>query len=254
MSSAARVRALLIDDEALARKRLQRFIAREPRLELVGEAATGAEALTQIERLKPDLIFLDVQMPGLDGFDVIRQVDARWLPLVIFVTAFDQHAVQAFEVNALDYLLKPVSEMRFCAAVERALARVKEPASDVTQRVLAAFEQFQRDYDTQRIPVRSSGAITFVPTDELDWAEVVDDYVRLHAGERTHLLRETMNELERRLPASRFLRIHRSFLVNLDRVREIQPWSKGDYVLILHDGTRLVSGRTYRERVRQLTR
>jgi two-component system LytT family response regulator len=247
----SRARALLIDDEALARKRLERFIAREPRIELVGEADSGVEALGLIERLKPDLIFLDIQMPGLDGFDVMRGLAASVAPLVIFVTAFDQHAVRAFEVNALDYLLKPVSETRFRAAVERALTRLQAPNDNTTQRVLAMLEQLQRESDA-RIAVRSSGSVMFVPMAELDWAEVVDDYVRLHTGERTHLLRETMSDLERRLPASRFLRIHRSLIVNIERVREIQPWTKGDYVLILQDGTRLVSGRTYRERVRQI--
>jgi two-component system, LytTR family, response regulator len=246
------LRVLVIDDEALARKRMQRFIAREPRIELVGDAASGADALTQIARLEPDLIFLDIQMPGLDGFDVIRRIEAREMPLVIFVTAFDQHAVRAFEVNALDYLLKPVNEERFQAAVERALARRQEPNDDIARRMLTALEQFQREQEPQRIAVRGDGAVTFVLTDELDWAEVVEDYVRLHTAGKTHLLRETMTELERRLPAHKFVRIHRSYLVNVERVREIQPWTKGDYVLILHDGTKLVSGRTYRERVRQL--
>jgi two-component system LytT family response regulator len=254
MTHPPRIRALVVDDEALARRRLRTLLKQEPRIEIVGEAASGRSALQRIEELKPDLIFLDVQMPGVDGFEVVRRIDADKLPLVVFVTAFDEHAVRAFEVNALDYLLKPVAEARFSATVERVLDRLREPDHQVGTRVLSALEELRRTAMSKRIPVPSGSGVAFVPVQDLDWAEVVDDYVRLHVGGSTHILRETLTQLEQRLPAVGFLRIHRSTLVNLDRIREIQPWLKGDFVLILRDGTRLVSGRTYRERVQRLLR
>ncbi|MGH7470270.1 MAG: LytTR family transcriptional regulator DNA-binding domain-containing protein [Longimicrobiales bacterium] len=247
-------RALLIDDEILARQRLRTLLEDEPRIEIVGEAAGGRAAVERILELAPDLIFLDVQMPGLDGFEVLRALAPAQLPLVIFVTAHDEHAIQGFEVNAVDYLLKPVIEERFRAAVDRVLERYQQRPQDLEARLLAVLDQLQRAEQQDRIPVHSGDGIVFVRTQDLDWAEVAGDYVKLHTGNTTHLLRQTMTELERRLPPTQFLRIHRSTLVNLSRVAQVQPWSKGDFLLILHDGTRLVSGRTYRERLHQLLR
>ncbi|MGH7470267.1 MAG: LytR/AlgR family response regulator transcription factor [Longimicrobiales bacterium] len=247
-----RARALLIDDEVLARQRLRALLEDEPRIEVVGEAAGGRAAVERIRELSPDLVFLDVQMPGLDGFEVLRALDPGRLPFVIFVTAHDEHAIRGFEVNAVDYLLKPVTEERFRAAVDRVLERLQQPRTDMEARLLDALERLQRAEPPDRIPVHTGNGVVFVRTDELDWAEVAGDYVKLHTGATTHLLRETMTDLERRLPPAQFVRIHRSTLVNLSRVAQVQPWSKGDFLLILHDGTRLVSGRTYRERIQQL--
>jgi two-component system LytT family response regulator len=249
-----RVRALLIDDEVLARQRLRTLLADEPRIEIVGEAAGGRAAVERIRELTPDLIFLDVQMPGLDGFEVLRTLDPALLPLVIFVTAHDEHAMRGFEVNAVDYLLKPVTEERFRTAVDRVLARFHGQSTDLQARLLDVLDRLQRAHPPDRIPVAVANGVAFVRTEDLDWAEVAGDYVKLHVGATSHLLRQSMTDLERRLPAAQFMRIHRSTLVNLRRVVQVQPWSKGDFLLILHDGTRLVSGRTYRERIQQMLR
>jgi two-component system, LytTR family, response regulator len=257
-----RVRAAVVDDEPLARRRLLALLADEPDVEVVGEADGGSAAVRLITAARPDLVFLDVQMPGLDGFAVLRAVAPVHAPLVVFVTAYDEHAIRAFEVAAVDYLLKPVAEERFRAAVGRAVARVRDAArrgegvdaAEVARRLAELAQRLPAPAPEtpERIPVRAHGSVTFVRVQDIDWVDATGDQVRLHVGRATHLLRDTMANVEARLPASRFVRIHRSAIVNVDRVREVQPWFKGDYVLILHDGTRLTSGRTYRERVQQL--
>jgi two-component system LytT family response regulator len=250
---AAPLRALVVDDEPLARKRIRALLADEPDIDVVGEAGGGSEAIRLIGSARPDLVFLDVQMPGHDGFDVLRASAPTHLPMVIFVTAHDAHAIRAFEVAAADYLLKPVVEERFRAAVRRAVDRVRGAHSgDISRQLTTLLEQLPAFAAVDRVPIRSDGRVTFVKVREIDWVDVSGDHVRLHVGKATHLLRETMSELEARLPASSFMRIHRSIIVNVERIREVQPWFKGDHVLILTDGTRLTSGRTYRERVQQL--
>ena len=251
------VRAVVVDDEPPARRRLRALLADEADVEIVGEAGGGTAAVQLITAERPDLVFLDVQMPGLDGFGVLRAVAPSHLPLVIFVTAYDEHAIRAFEVAAVDYVLKPVDEARFRAAVRRAVERVRgaRPA-DLSAELATLLERLQpaAAAPPERFPVRANGVVTFVRVHDIDWVDVAGDQVRLHVGKETHLLRETMAQVEARLPAATFVRIHRSTIVNLDRVREVQPWFKGDYVLILKDGTRLTSGRTYREKVQRLLR
>ena len=249
-----RVRVLLVDDEALARRRLRTLLEDEPRVEIVGEADGGSAALRALREREVDLVFLDIQMPGLDGFGVLRAIAADAMPLVVFVTAFDEHAVRAFEVNAVDYVLKPVVESRFRVAVDRAIERLAKPRGAVTAAVMAALERISRPAAVDRIPIRTETGVTFLRAADVDWAEVDGSAIRLHVGRETHLVRETMAEFEQRVPSSHFVRIHRSRLVNVERVREVQPWFKGDFLLILQDGTRLVSGRTYRDRVKQLLR
>jgi two-component system, LytTR family, response regulator len=248
----SRVRAAVIDDEPLAREHLIALLASEPDIEVVGEAGGASTAVQLIGATKPDVVFLDIEMPGGSGFEVLTTVAPTHLPLVVFVTAYDAHAIRAFEVAAVDYLLKPVAERRFRAAVRRAVDRVRSDAGEMGARLATLLEQLPRDAN-DRIPVKSASGVAFVNVGDIDWIDAADDEVRLHVGDQTHALRETMAKVETRLP-SRFVRIHRSVIVNTDRVREIQPWFKGDYVLILADGTRLTSGRTYQERVRQLLR
>jgi two-component system LytT family response regulator len=233
------VRAVVVDDEPLAREHLIALLAGEPDIEVIGEASGGSAAIQLIGSMKPDLVFLDAQMPGCDGFEVLSAIAPTHVPFVIFVTAYDAHAIHAFQVAAVDYLLKPVVEPRFRAAVRRAVERVRAGG----ERPPAPA--------TDRIPIRSDGRVTFVKAREIDWIDAADDEVRLHVGSATHVLRETMASMEARLPAD-FVRIHRSIIVNVERVREVQPWFKGDYVLVLDDGTQLTSGRTYQERVRKL--
>jgi two-component system LytT family response regulator len=246
------VRALVIDDEPLARRRLLALLADEPEIEVVGEASGGTSAVKLIEGERPDLIFLDVQMPGIDGFGVLRRVGPDVLPVVVFVTAYDEHAIRAFDVGAVDYLLKPVVEARLRTAVRRALDRVRNVRPAELSRQMAALLERLTPQVPDRIAIRSDGRVRFVRVSDIDWVSADGDQLVLHVGQERHRLRETMAELEARLPEAAFLRIHRSTIVNVDRVREVQPWFKGDYVLVLRDGTRLMSGRTYRARVQRL--
>ena len=245
---------MVVDDEPLARKRLLALLRDEPDIEVVGEAGGGTSAAKLIPVLKPDLVFLDIQMPGLDGFGVLRAIAPKHLPLVIFVTAYDEHAIRAFDVHAVDYVLKPVVESRFREAVRRAVDRLGSSGADALSRQMALLlDRLPAVIAPERLAVRAGERTVFVGVDEIDWIDVDGDYARLHVGKLTHLLRETLGDLERRLPA-RFLRIHRSIIVQADRIQSVQPWFKGDYVITLRDGTRLTSGRTYRQRVQALIR
>jgi two-component system, LytTR family, response regulator len=249
-----RIRAMVVDDEPLARKRLLALLAGEPRVDVVGEATGGTSAVKLIASLKPDLVFLDIQMPGLDGFAVLRAIAPKHLPLVVFVTAYDEHAIRAFDVNAVDYVLKPVVAERFHHAVRRAVERLESSNAEALSRQMSSLLERlpPAAAPADRLAVRSGERTVFVRVEDIDWIDVEGDYARLHAGKDRHLLRETLTELERRLPASRFIRIHRSFIVQADRIASVQPWFKGDYVIVLRDGTRLQSGRTYRQRVQEL--
>ena len=253
-ASVRRIRALVIDDEPLARKRIRALLRDEPAIDVAGEAGSGTEAVARIRDLQPDLVFLDVQMPGMDGFSVLRALAPGPVPLVIFITAYDDHAIRAFDVHAVDYVLKPVVEERFRAAVRRAIERVSAPTAEALSRQMASLLERLPSAAGDRLSVRSGERTIFIRFDDIDWIDVEGDYARLHVGKDTHLLRETLTELERRLPPPRFVRIHRSFIVQADRVQSVQPWFKGDYVLMLRDGTRLQSGRTYRQRVQELIR
>ncbi len=254
MTGPAKIRALIVDDEPLARRRLRSLLAGEPDIEIAGEAENGQAAAEAIGRERPDLVLLDVQMPGMDGFEVLRVTAAVHQPLVVFVTAFDEHAIRAFDVQAVDYVLKPVVEDRFRAAVRRAVTRLREtPHAQIARELAKLLDAVGPVQDAQaRLPIRSDGRVTFVRLADIDWLDADGDYVRIHAGRETHMVRETMSDLESKLPPQSFVRVHRSAIVNVERIREIQPWFKGDYVLILRDGTKIRTGRTYRERVQKL--
>jgi two-component system, LytTR family, response regulator len=251
-----RIRTLVVDDEPLARRRLLSMLAKESEIEVIAEAGSGTAAVRAITEERPDLVFLDVQMPGLNGFEVLRATASKHQPLVIFVTAHDEHAIRAFDVQAIDYLLKPVDEARFREAVRRAVARLRQPAQRDLAREMAQLLDRVSAQTTKdaRIPVKRDGRVSFVPIDEIDWVEADGDLVRLHTAKGAHVIRETMAQLETKLSAPDFVRIHRSIIVNARRVREVQPWFKGDYVLTLNDGTKLRSGRTYRQSIQSLIR
>jgi two-component system, LytTR family, response regulator len=252
-------RALIVDDERMARKRLRTLLASEQDFEVVGECANGASAVLAIRTQSPDLVFLDVQMPELDGFGVVREVGSDRMPFVIFVTAYDQYALRAFEVSALDYLTKPFDRERFEGTLRRVRqqmalregARTGDCAgAELHSRLAALLEQLQpRPRFVERLMVKSGGRVIFLRADEVDWIEAAGNYVKLHAGRDTHLLHEGLASLAARLDPASFARIHRSILVNLDRVREVQPWFHGDAVAILRDGTKLSVSRTYREQL-----
>jgi two-component system LytT family response regulator len=244
-----KLRALIVDDERLAREKLRRFLAEEPDVEIVGECGSGAEAVDRMRAERPDLVFLDIQMPGLDGFGVLREVGAERSGRVVFVTAHDEHAVRAFEVEALDYLLKPFDRARFRQALDRVR---RERRQTLDEKLAALLERIERpEPRLDRILVRSGGRMTFLKLREVDWIEADDNYIRLHAGRETHLVRDTLRQLEPRLDPRLFLRIHRSAIVNVEAVAEIRSLFHGDYDVLLRDGTALPVGRTYRDRLLQ---
>jgi len=248
------LRVLVVDDEALARARLRRLLAGEEGVEVVGEAASADEARRLIAEERPDLVFLDVQMPGEDGFELLESLPAGAAPEVVFVTAYDQHALRAFEVNALDYLLKPFDRERLRLALERAreaLARRSPAALDEQLRLMLQELRGEQPH-LSRFVIRSVGRIVFVTAADVDWIEASGNYVRLHIGKESHLLRETMSSLETRLDPRVFARIHRSAIVNIERIRELHHIFHGDYSVLLKDGTRLTLSRGYREQFERL--
>jgi two-component system LytT family response regulator len=248
------VRVLIVDDEPLARDGVRLHLELEPDFEVVGEAGNGEEAVALIHELSPDVVFLDVQMSGIDGFGVVETVGAERMPVTVFVTAYDQFALKAFEAHALDYLLKPFDAERFRKAIERVRAQLRTLHADGVEAQLAALLaelRGKREY-LERIVVRSGGRILILRVEDIDWLEAASNYVRIHAGGRQYLLRETMSNLEARLDPAHFVRIHRSTMVRLERIRELEPLFQGDYVLILEDGTRLTSSRGYRDRLQAM--
>jgi two-component system LytT family response regulator len=243
-----KIRALIVDDEPLARKRILMFLQDEPDLKVVGECANGTEAIQQIGQLNPNLVFLDVQMPEIDGFDVLRALPAERWPMVIFVTAYNQYAVEAFEVHALDYLLKPFKLARFRQALQRARQKLK------AQDVKGQDEQFREWLLAQgqaiypsRLTVKSGEHTTFVEVNDVDYIEAAGNYAILHVGATNHILRETLANLEAKLSPKRFLRVSRSAIVNLDRIKAVQPATRGEHVVLLKDGRELPLTRGVRE-------
>lgn len=243
------LRIVLVDDEELARDRLRRLVASEPEVEIVAECADGGGAVEAVRQHAPDLLLLDVQMPGMDGFEVLRALGPERLPAVIFVTAFDVHAVRAFEARALDYLLKPTTRVRLHEALTRAreqlLARPNHAISQAVRELLAEREATAGR--VRRFAVRHGERLTFVATEEIDWVEAAGNYVILHTGKETHILRETMNALEAQLPSEAFLRVSRSAIVHLCRVKELQAVAPGEHVAVLASGQRVAMTRSLRE-------
>jgi two-component system LytT family response regulator len=245
------LRALIVDDEAVARRRVRRLLQREPDVDVVGECADGAAAVEAITAERPDLVFLDVQMPELDGFEVLQRLPRAALPAFVFVTAFDRYALRAFEVHAVDYLLKPFTAERFHAAV----ARVRERRTGPPDGLRALLDELQaRAGYLRRLAVHAGRRVVLLDVQAIDWLQAADNYVTVHAGGREHLVRTTLAELERQLDPERFVRIHRSAVVAIDRVRELHPATHGDFDVVLHDGTHLTLGRRWRERLERALR
>jgi len=248
-----KLRTVIVDDEPLARERLASLLSAEADIEIVRQCRDGEEAVHAIDQLSPDLVFLDVQMPVLNGFEVLQAIGPEKMPLVVFVTAYDQHALRAFQVRALDYLLKPFDKERFQEALQRARAHIqRDETGDLGRRLLALVKDLRRDQPkTDRLVVKSGGRLFFLRTDEIDWIEAAGNYVRLHVGTTSHLLRETMNSIEARLDPEKFFRIHRSRIVNMERIQEMQPWLNGEYAVVLRNGTRVTLSRGYREKLQE---
>jgi two-component system LytT family response regulator len=250
--SGSRIRALVVDDEPVARSHLRALLEDRGDVQVVDECGDGRTAVEKIRALGPDLVLLDVQMPELDGLGVVRAIGPERMPPVVFVTAHDQHAVDAFEVHALDYVLKPVHRARFNGAIDRVIGLIRSGSAVNRGRPLAEALERLSPPGSERLAIRSGERVLYLRVADIDWIEAADDLVRLHVGKTVHEHRATMAQLEQRLPASRFIRIHRSTIVNIERIREFQPWFQGDWILVLADGTRLQSGKSYRKRVREL--
>lgn len=256
-----KITTLIVDDEPLARRNIRLLLKDDREIEIVGEAGTGREALAQIKKHSPDLVFLDIQMPELDGFGVLDNIEAERLPAIVFVTAFDQYALKAFEFHALDYLLKPFDDARFFKALRQAKLQVgQRELKDLSERLVALLsgreghhsEPARQPTYLSRLLIKSAGRVFFLKTDEIDYVCAEDYYVKLHVGRKGHLLRETMNEMEAKLDPSKFLRIHRSTIVNIERIRELQQHFNGEYIVVLHDGTEHKLSRSRREQLQTL--
>jgi two-component system LytT family response regulator len=255
-----KISALIVDDEKPARQRLRDLLEKRPEVSVAGECASGAEAVRLIRETGPELLFLDIQMPLMGGFEVIKEVGAGSMPVTVFVTAYDAYAVRAFEASALDYLLKPYSDERFDQCLTRALAHVRtQKREEMSRRLISVLAQNHEGEQAfgarpsathlERLLVKVGGRVLFLPAEEIDWIEAAGVYVEIHAGSRKFLHRASLGELEESLDPQRFIRIHRSSIVNIQRVRELYPHSHGDYVAVLKDGTQLKLSRSYRPKL-----
>lgn len=250
------IRTLIVDDEPLARRNLRALLKNDPEIEIIGEARSGPEAVRMIKAQSPALIFLDIQMPEMNGFEVLEQIAAESLPAIVFCTAFDKYALQAFEVHALDYLLKPFDDARFEKALNQAKRQIEDrEISELSRRLLDLLDeraapqiaQAKADRYLTRLMIKSAGRVTFLKTEDVDWIEADNYYAKLHTEKKSHLLRESLNDLEARLDPKQFARVHRSAIVNLDRVKELQTHFNGEQIVVLHDGTELKLSRSRRE-------
>jgi two-component system LytT family response regulator len=250
------IRTIIVDDEPLARQGIRAQLKVEKDFKVIAECRNGSEAVRAIETRSPDLVFLDVQMPELDGFGVVEAIGAGRMPSVIFVTAYDRYALRAFEVHALDYLLKPFDDQRFARTLQRVRQHLERREVDgLGERLQGLLDEINpRGKYAERVVVKSAGRIFFLSVSEIDWIEAADNYVRLRAGSESHLLRETMNSIETRLNPNEFVRVHRSRIINVRRIKELRPMFRGEYDILLRDGTRLESGRGYRDRIQRLLR
>ncbi|MGH9962810.1 MAG: LytR/AlgR family response regulator transcription factor [Pyrinomonadaceae bacterium] len=251
MTESPLIRVLLVDDESLAREMLREMLENDPQVTIVGESCNGREALEAIRTHSPELIFLDVQMPELGGFEVLEAL-GKDIPRVIFVTAYDHYAVRAFEVHALDYLLKPFDQERFDISWQRARAQIlRDRDGGTDQRILKLLEEMKGNKYLERLVIKTSGRMYFLETSEIDWIEAEGNYVSVHSAKKSHLLRETISSLESQLDPKKFLRIHRSSIVRIDRIQELQPWFHGEYRIILQNGTQLTLSRNYRDKLQE---
>jgi len=246
-----KIRTLIVDDEELARERIRQLLQNETEIEIIGECADGHEAVAMIRKVTPDLIFLDIQMPELDGFGVLEAIKTELAPVIVFVTAHDRFALKAFEVHAVDYLLKPFDRERFETALQHAVGQVKNrEGNQLAQRLSAVISELRPPSKaSDRLTVKTNGRILLVKINDIDWLEAAQNYVELHVGKECHLLRQTFETIETRLSPEKFVRISRSVIVNVERVMELQPLFHGEYSVILHNGEKLTLSRRYRHQL-----
>ncbi|MGB9180391.1 MAG: LytTR family DNA-binding domain-containing protein [Pyrinomonadaceae bacterium] len=256
-----KIKTLIVDDEPLARRTLRDLLVVDPEIEIIGECGSGPEAVKFIRRQIPDLLFLDIQMPGMNGFEALAKIEHEQIPAIIFVTAFDSYALKAFEMHALDYLLKPFTDKRFEEALRQAKTHVElKEINKLSQSLLALLGDqagretapVKRKSFLTRFMIRSGGRVAFIKAADVDWISADDYYIKLHIAGKSHLLRVSMNELEEKLDPRKFLRIHRSTIINFDRVKELHQNPNGEYVVVLKDGTELKLSRSRRERLEEL--
>lgn len=249
--SKMKIRTIIADDMPLARSRMRRFLKTDSEIEIIRECSRGGEAIEAINKLHPDLVFLDVEMPETTGFEVLKAINLEPMPVVIFVTAYDQFTLRAFDCHALDYLLKPFDEARLRRSLERAKRELKRTKqTDINRQLQNVLLNGKTEPKyLKRIAVKSGERTVFLPTEDIDWVSTAGNYLELHVGRQRHLIRERMCELEGRLDPAKFVRIHRLSLINIERVKELQPLFNGDYVVILRNGVRLTLSRTYREKL-----
>ncbi|MBL7961098.1 response regulator transcription factor [bacterium] len=257
-----KIKTIIVDDEALARRRIKKLLAARADVDVVAECNNGNDAIASIESLKPDLVFLDIQMPEIGGFELIERLDVKNFPVIIFVTAHDSYALKAFDINAVDYILKPFDDERFYHALDRACELIEQKETGAwAKRVFKMLNGLQQEPGAaassnsnylDRIVIRTSGRIHFASTDAIDWIEASGKHLDIHAGKSVHRIRESMSDLERKLDPKKFLRIHRSYIINISRIREMQSWHKGEYMVILENDTKLVTGRGYRDNLNLL--
>jgi two-component system, LytTR family, response regulator len=261
MSTTKKIKTLIVDDEPLARRTIRDLLATDPEIEIIGECGNGLETVRFIRRQLPDLLFLDIQMPGMNGFEALSKIEHERIPAIVFVTAFDSYALKAFELHALDYLLKPFTDKRFEEALRQAKTQVElREINRLSQSLLALLGEqagreappIKRKSFLTRFMIRSGGRVSFVKASDVDWISADDYYIKLHVGGKSHLLRISMNELEEKLDPQRFLRIHRSTIINFERVKELHQHPNGEYVVVLKDGTELKLSRSRRERLEEL--
>jgi len=247
------IKTIIVDDEELARERVRIFLAENNNFKVVAECRNGKECIEAILKHKPDLVFLDIQMPEMDGFEVLHQLKDD-LPTIIFVTAFDEYAVKAFEVQALDYLLKPFDRKRFNLALERVLKSKKSDEKDFEKKINSLLEYVnssEKNYP-QRFIVKQSGKISFVPIDEIDYLEATGNYIKLVTANGSYLMRETMNNIEKKIEPGKFIRIHRSFIIKTEKIKELKPYFNGEYIVVLKNGKELKSSKTYKNGMNSL--
>ncbi|MCI0442337.1 LytTR family DNA-binding domain-containing protein [bacterium] len=248
------IRVCIVDDEPIACRRIQRLLKDDSSIEILKICSNGEQAADAIKKLSPDLIFLDIQMPGMNGFEMLKSVPVENMPHVIFVTAYDRYAIQAFEVHALDYLLKPFDTERFEEALTRAKSQIdRDRSRNLNKGLYALLEEMKTPPRyLERLVIKASGRVFFLKTDEIDWIEAQGKYVSIHSGKDEHLVREGMNTLENELDPRKFVRIHKSTIVNIDRIEQLQAWFHGDYRVILKNGTMLTLSRRYRQKLDEL--
>jgi two-component system LytT family response regulator len=259
ISQQPQIRALIVDDEPLARRGIRRLLQSAPDVEIIGEAVNGQDAVASVEKQKPDLIFLDIQMPLLDGFAAIEKVGLENLPEIVFVTAFDEHAIHAFEINALDYLLKPIDPERFQKCLERVRQRIKNSKSEKLDDKLSALLETLARVESKaektflsRIVIKDAGRIFFVTANEIIWVSSEGNYVKIHTKNKSYMLRETMDGLENKLDSREFLRLRRSTIVRIEEIKALHPLFNGEFEVILKDGTKLASSRRYKQKLNSL--